>query len=182
MAKLVVLSEGLKGTSHDLKVDRTTIGRVEDNTFQVPDASISSHHCEILLKGADVVVKDLDSTNGTFINGEKVTEAALKPGQTLRLGQVELELSEGEGAAAAAPPAPGKAATAQPAAQVADQTMVMKRGVSLSELEQGPVSGFDTTSSVFSKKSNQVNRYFVIGGVLIGVAIVVLIAFLLLTM
>ena len=100
MAKLVVLSEGLKGTLHDLTVDRTTVGRVEDNAFQVPDASVSSHHCEILLKGNEVVVKDLDSTNGTFIDGQKITEAALKAGQTLRLGQVELigYLRQGSGA------------------------------------------------------------------------------------
>lgn len=179
MSRLVVLSEGLKGTSHELKVDRTTIGRVEDNTFQIPEASVSSHHCEILLKGAEVVVKDLDSTNGTFINGEKITESVLKPGQTLRLGQIELQLSDGEGAVAT--PATPSAAAPKPAAAVADQTMVIQRGVSLSELEQGPVTGFDTTSSAFSKKSNQVNRYFVIGGAIIGVAILGVIIFLALT-
>ena len=181
MSKLVVLSEGLKGTSHDLKVDRTTVGRVEDNTFQVPDASVSSHHCEILLKGSEVVVKDLDSTNGTFIDGEKITEGPLKPGQTLRLGQVELQLMTEEGAVPGAPPAPAGAAKPPRPGPVADQTMVIQRGVSLSELEQGPVSGFDTASNVFSKKSNQVNRYFVIGGVIIGVAILAVIVFLVLT-
>ncbi len=175
MARLVVLSEGLKGTSHELKVDRTTIGRVEDNTFQIPEASISSHHCEILRRGGDVVVKDLDSTNGTFINGEKVTETVLKPGQTLRLGQIELQLVEGEGPPPTATPAP------KPAGPVAAQTMMIQRGVSLSELEQGPVAGFDTSSGAFSKKSNQVNRYFVIGGAIIGVAILLVIIFLALT-
>ena len=158
MTRLVVLSEGLKGTTHDLKVDRTTIGRVDDNTFQVPDASVSSHHCEILLKGADVVVKDLDSTNGTFIGGEKVTEANLKPGQILRLGQIELRVTDSEGAPTTAPSAP--AAAPKPASAVADQTMIIQRGVSLSELESGPVAGFDTANNASSKKSNQVNRYF----------------------
>ena len=95
MAKLVILSQGMTGRSHELKVDKTTIGRVDDNTFQIAEASVSSHHCEYLLRGADVVVKDLNSTNGTFINGEKITEAVLKPGQTLRLGQIELRLETG---------------------------------------------------------------------------------------
>lgn len=171
MSRLVVLSEELKGTSHELKVDRTTIGRVEDNTFQIPEASISSHHCEILRKGDDVVVKDLDSTNGSFINGEKITESLLKPGQTLRLGQIELQLVEGEGA----PATPAAAAPKKPAGPVADQTMMIQRGVSLSDLEQGPVTGFDTANSAFSKKSNQVNRYFVIGGAIIGAAILIVI-------
>ena len=59
--------------------------------------------------------------------------------------------------------------------------MVLQQGVSLSELEKGPVSGFSGTNTAFSKKSNQVNRYFVIGGVIIGVAILAVIVFLVLT-
>ena len=93
MPRLVVLSEGLTGRAYELKVDKTTIGRVDDNTFPIPEGSISSHHCEILLRGNDVVIKDLNSTNGTFINGQQVTgEGVLKPGQILRLGQVEMRL------------------------------------------------------------------------------------------
>ena len=93
MAKLVVLTDSLKGLSHELKVERTTVGRVEDNTFQIAEASVSSHHCEILLKGNDVVVKDLNSTNGTFINGERVPTGQARPlslGDTVRFGAVEL--------------------------------------------------------------------------------------------
>src|SRR6266576_906244 len=92
MAKLVLLSAGMTGRSHELKVDKTTIGRVDDNTFQIAEPSVSSHHCEVLLRGSEVVVRDLNSTNGTYINGEKVTESALKPGQVLRLGQIEMRL------------------------------------------------------------------------------------------
>ena len=92
MAKLVVLSEGLTGLTYELKVDKTTIGRLEDNAFQIAEPSVSSHHCELIQRGSDIVVKDLSSTNGTFVNGEKITEAALKPGQILRLGQVEMRL------------------------------------------------------------------------------------------
>src|SRR5262245_52732927 len=104
MAKLVVLSSGMAGRTQELSADKVTIGRVEDNTFQIAEPSVSSHHCEVFLRGSDVVVKDLDSTNGTFINGEKTTEAVLKPGQTLRLGQVEMKL-ETEGAPSSAPAA-----------------------------------------------------------------------------
>src|SRR5947208_8963996 len=105
MAKLVVLSAGMTGRTHELTVDKpTTIGRVEDKTFQIAEASVSSHHCEVAVRGTDVVIKDLNSTNGTFINGEKVSgEAVLKPGQTLRLGQVELKIDSGTGASATAP-------------------------------------------------------------------------------
>src|SRR2546428_12366477 len=117
MAKLVVLSAGMTGRTYELKVDRTTLGRVEDNTFQITEPSVSSHHCEVLLRGADVVVRDLNSTNGTYINGEKITESPLKPGQVLRLGQIEMRLETD------APPTSTK--------KPIDQTMVMQRGVSL---------------------------------------------------
>ena len=151
----------MTGRTHDLKVDSTTIGRVEDNIFQIAEPSVSSHHCEILLRGSEVVVKDLNSTNGSFINGEKVTESVLKPGQILRLGQIEMRLETDA--------APG------PAKKPVDQTMVMQRGVSLTELEQGTrVGGFDTTSKGFSKKDNNVNKVFIIVAVIVAVVIVVL--------
>ena len=53
MAKLVLLSQGLIGRTHELKVDTTTIGRVDDNTFPIAEPSVSSHHCEILRKGSE---------------------------------------------------------------------------------------------------------------------------------
>jgi pSer/pThr/pTyr-binding forkhead associated (FHA) protein len=159
MAKLVVLSEGMTGQSYELKVDKTTIGRVEDNAFQIAQPSVSSHHCEVMLRGIDVVVKDLNSTNGTFINGQQVNgEAVLKPGQILRLGQVDIRLE------AAGGPAPKR--------QV-DSTMIIPKGVSLEQLEQGPHSGFDSKGG-FTQKKNTTNKYFIIGGVVILVVLVVL--------
>jgi pSer/pThr/pTyr-binding forkhead associated (FHA) protein len=174
MAKLVILSQGMTGRSHELKVDKTTIGRVDDNTFPIAESSVSSHHCEILLRGNDVVVNDLNSTNGTFINGDKITgEAVLKPGQILRLGQVELRL-EVEGA----PPAAAPAANAPAAApkKTTDNTVVMQRGVSLTDLEQG-TRGFDTTGKGFTKKDNKGNKIFLIAAIVVGVIIVGLVLF-----
>jgi pSer/pThr/pTyr-binding forkhead associated (FHA) protein len=173
MAKLVILTQGLTGRAHELNVDRTTIGRVEDNLFQIAEPSVSSHHCEVLLRGSDVVIKDLNSTNGTFINGEQITESVLKPGQTLRLGQVELKL-EAEKAASAPGSAPATAPAPGPAKRQAEATMVIPRGVSLSELEGGGrPPGFDT-SKEFSKKRNRSGIYFWIGVGIVGVIIVVL--------
>jgi len=163
MAKLVILSAGMTGRSHELKVDKTTIGRVEDNTFQISEPSVSSHHCEVMLRGTDVVVRDLNSTNGTFIGGEKITEAVLKPGQTLRLGQIEIRLETGDA------PAPAK--------KPAESTMVMQRGVSLNELEKGSRGGFDTVGKGFSKKDNKVNKIFLYAGIGIGVVIVALLIY-----
>ena len=175
MAKLVVLNEGLTGQSHELKTEVTTIGRVEDNSFQIAVGSISSHHAEIHLRGNEVVVKDLNSTNGTFINGQQVTtEAVLKPGQTLRLGQVEMRLE-----APGAPPAP--ASNPEPVAPIKKplaSTMVISKGVSLEQLEQGP-QGFDTTRGEFTRKRNKTNLYFIIGGIVFALVVVGLILYIL---
>lgn len=174
MAKLVILSSGMTGRSHELKVDKTTIGRVDDNTFPIAESSVSSHHCEILLRGPDVVVNDLNSTNGTFINGDKITgEAVLKPGQILRLGQIELRL-EVEGAAPAPAPAAASAAAAAPPKKGPDNTVVLSRGVSLTDLEQG-AKGFDTSGKGFTKKNNKANKIFLIVAISVGVIIVVLV-------
>src|SRR5438270_6543401 len=131
MPKLVLLSAGMTGRTHDLKADKTTIGRVEDNTFQIAEPSVSSHHCEIVLRGADVVVKDLNSTNGTFINGEKVTETVLKAGQVLRLGQIEMRLETDSTPSSTTSSTPSTPAPTAPAKKQFDQTVVMQRGVSL---------------------------------------------------
>jgi pSer/pThr/pTyr-binding forkhead associated (FHA) protein len=154
----------MTGRTHELKAEKTTIGRVEDNTFQIPEPSVSSHHCEILLRGSDVVIKDLNSTNGTFINGEKVTETVIKPGQILRLGQIEMRLET------EAPPAPTK--------KPVDSTLVMQRGVSLNELEQGSRGGgFGTKGTGFSKKDNKVNKIVIIACSILGAVIICLLLY-----
>ncbi len=163
MAKLVILTQGMNGRAHELKADKTTIGRVEDNAFQIAESSVSSHHCEVLLRGNEVVIKDLNSTNGTFINDEKISESVLKSGQTLRLGQIELRLENG----AAAPNAP-----ATTPAKKSESVVRTPRGVSLSDLESGGrPPGFDT-AAVFTKKRNRVGTYFWVGAVVVGLVII----------
>jgi pSer/pThr/pTyr-binding forkhead associated (FHA) protein len=166
MARLVILSEGFTGTAYDLKVDKTTIGRVDDNSFPIPEGSVSSHHCEVLLRGSDVVIHDLNSTNGTFVNGHQVTgEAVIKPGQILRLGQVEIRLED------------GSAQKAQPK-KLPDQTMVIPQGVKLGQEPATKTVAFDKTT--FAKKSNTANKVFIGVIVLLAVAVVLLVVFMVL--
>ncbi len=115
-----------------------------------------------------MVVKDLNSTNGTYINGDKVSESPLKPGQILRLGQIELRLESD---------APGAAATTN-AKKTTGQTMVMQRGVSLTELESGTkTGGFDSNTKGFSKKEDKTGKIFWIAVVAVGVVILGLLVF-----
>ncbi len=155
MAKLVVLNKGSSGTSFELKAERNTVGRVEENDLAIPESSISSRHCEIYVKGDEVRVKDLGSTNGTFIDGNPVTEGSegtLKGGQVLRLGQVELKLEGVEGAAAQ------------------KQTPASK-GIKPDQLEFGNRPQFESTS-MFSKRSDKANKVFVTVGITLGIIVV----------
>ena len=154
MPRLVVLSEGLTGRSHELKAEKTTVGRVEDNTFQIPDPSVSSHHCEVILRGSEVLIRDLNSTNGTFISGQQITEAPLKPSQILRLGQVEVRL-EGDQSAAAQK-------------KVLDHTQVVPQGIKFEELGQIAKSG----NPGFEKKSNKGTKIFIWIAIVVGVGLV----------
>jgi hypothetical protein len=73
-----------------LKPGLNRLGRIEDNDFQISDDSVSSHHCQIELKDDVVTVRDLNSTNGTFLDGQPIQQAVLHPGQVLCLGTVPM--------------------------------------------------------------------------------------------
>ena len=103
----------------------------------------------------------------------------LKPGQTLRFGQVELKIDDGKPVSAPPPPspagvpAPAPAPAPAPSKKTVEGTMIIPRGVSLNDLEQSGVrpSGFDTNAA-FSKKTNKVNKYFIIIGIVVAVVII----------
>jgi pSer/pThr/pTyr-binding forkhead associated (FHA) protein len=118
MPKLQVLLPDAPEISHDLSEDTTTIGRVDDNLLQITDDSVSSHHAEIRRKGNDYVIVDLDSTNGTRINGETITQKTLRPGDRVRFGNVEA-IFQADGPAGTQQPLPEEDA---PAAVPAEQS------------------------------------------------------------
>lgn len=90
MAKLLISLPDAPEQTFELTESTVTIGRVSDNTIQIDHASVSSHHAELTdAGGGDYRLKDLDSTNGTRLNGERVTEENLRDGDKLRFGQVE---------------------------------------------------------------------------------------------
>lgn len=90
-----------------LKPGANRIGRREDNDFTINHTSVSGSHCEIIVSDDGVLLKDLGSTNGTFINRAPVTEAALQHGQHIQFGQVDMTFeSDAAPTSAAAPPIP----------------------------------------------------------------------------
>ena len=86
-AKLVVVGGDAKATEVKLKLP-TIIGRGRDATLTLPHPLVSRKHCEIFESNGYLVVRDMGSLNGTFVNDERITEAILPPGGLLRLGTV----------------------------------------------------------------------------------------------
>jgi len=91
MPKLVI-----SGVTHELIDEAITIGRGADNTIVVNDPSISTHHAQLLLEGDTYRLKDLDSTNGTRVNGKPVTETVLRLEDRIRFGAAEARYESSE--------------------------------------------------------------------------------------
>jgi pSer/pThr/pTyr-binding forkhead associated (FHA) protein len=73
-----------------------TIGRATGANFIVDAHLVSRVHCQLSAVAAELEVKDLDSTNGTFVNGERITGTSrLNPGDRLGVGRVELLIERG---------------------------------------------------------------------------------------
>jgi hypothetical protein len=90
MARFQIKTGGLAERTLELRLGVNRVGRDPDCEICIEHPTISLMHCELALTNDGVYVRDCDSTNGTFVNGERVLEVWLDPGQTLKLGDVEL--------------------------------------------------------------------------------------------
>ncbi len=90
MARLVVNPGSPAAWEIQLKPGANYIGRGFANDFKIPDPSVSGSHCQINVVGNSIIIKDLGSTNGTFVNRAPIKEAALQAGQVVHLGAVEM--------------------------------------------------------------------------------------------
>lgn len=79
----------------ELQSEYTHLGRAEDNELSLPEPSISSRHCIFILSGPDVIVRDLNSSNGTYVNGEQISETILRPGDTIQVGVIDIKFVPG---------------------------------------------------------------------------------------
>lgn len=84
MPKLVI-----SGVAHELTEELITIGRAPDNFIVLDDSSVSGRHAEMRLVGETYHLKDLESTNGTRVNGIPITETALRFDDRVRFGAID---------------------------------------------------------------------------------------------
>jgi hypothetical protein len=115
LPRLVLHAGTPQARGFELKPGSNYVGRAFSNDFKIEDPSVSSNHARIVVEGEVVTLKDLGSTNGTYINRSQVVEGFLQPGQIISLGSVEL-LFEGDGVIAAVAPPPTRPSAAAPPA------------------------------------------------------------------
>jgi predicted component of type VI protein secretion system len=127
-AKLVVVGGDAKAAEIKLKLP-TVIGRGRDASLTLPHPLVSRQHCEIFESEGQLMVRDLGSLNGTYINNQRITEAVLPSGDLLTIGTVTFRAVY-SGSADQLPPA--KARSSEPASD-ANQTLSRPKEVTLSE-------------------------------------------------
>jgi transcriptional regulator with GAF, ATPase, and Fis domain len=89
---ILVLNGELRGLSRVVEGDVFTIGKSPDSDLVLDHETVSRAHCEIVRDPKGFLLRDKDSTNGTFLDGSEIKEAYLRPGCTLGIGAIELRL------------------------------------------------------------------------------------------
>jgi len=124
--QFVMRSGPTPGVTFPLEGDQLIIGRDAVNAVAINDAEVSRKHARLTFQGGKYVIEDLGSTNGTFVNGQRlVSSTVLKPGDVVSLGEQIVLMYEGLSTDAgstvigrkAVRPAPAPAPAAPPAAQ-----------------------------------------------------------------
>jgi pSer/pThr/pTyr-binding forkhead associated (FHA) protein len=87
-AVLVMFRSDGERRSFSIARDMTVIGRREDCDLRIPLGEVSRKHCRLIRDGDSLKLEDLGSSNGTYLNGQRVQESQLSPGDTLQVGPV----------------------------------------------------------------------------------------------
>lgn len=110
--QLIMFKADGQRREYTVRKETTVMGRSTECDFQIPLATVSRRHCQLLVKGDEAVIKDLGSSNGTYVNNKRVQDAKLKAGDQLIVGPVTFTVTiDGQpaqvtGVRSAATPAP----------------------------------------------------------------------------
>ena len=91
-AATILKHETTQSPPVDLNPGELALGRAPDNDVQIEDTTVSSHHARIFTYFYVSYIEDLNSTNGTFVNGKRITKHLLQPGDVIHLGQYPLRI------------------------------------------------------------------------------------------
>ncbi len=119
-AVLVMFKPDGEARSFPVTRSSTTLGRGDECTLRIPVDRVSRRHCELIQNNGHLLIKDLGSSNGTYVNGKRVVEAKLKAGDRLQVGPVIFTLQvDGK-------PAKIKPIVSKPAAPAAADEFTLK--------------------------------------------------------
>jgi pSer/pThr/pTyr-binding forkhead associated (FHA) protein len=96
MARLVLSLDGQVLAEYNMSKERYTVGRLPDNDIRIDNAAVSGHHALIINILNDSFLEDLNSTNGTYVNGKIIKKHALQHGDVLTVGHHALRFVESE--------------------------------------------------------------------------------------
>ncbi|MDP9043797.1 MAG: FHA domain-containing protein [Pseudomonadota bacterium] len=124
MGKLVVSLDGVVIKEVQITKDKTTLGRRPYNDIVIDNLAVSGEHAVLQMVGADVFIEDLNSTNGTYINGKAVKKQLLSHNDTVEIGKYKIKFMVEDGSDY-------------------EKTMIMKPGTRPSApSSQAPTTGF----------------------------------------
>ena len=92
---LLLLDCGKVAKQFSLGKNRCVIGRSEDTDLTLSNRDVSRHHAAVRFEGGRYIIEDLSSTNGTFVNGQKVGEYRLRPGDEISIGDHSIIFDDG---------------------------------------------------------------------------------------
>jgi hypothetical protein len=96
MARLILSLQGRVISKFELDKEHLTIGRKPNNDIQIDNLAVSSLHAAVHTMFNQTFLEDLNSTNGTLVNGETITKKALKEGDIITIGKHELLFASGQ--------------------------------------------------------------------------------------
>jgi pSer/pThr/pTyr-binding forkhead associated (FHA) protein len=134
MPKMIVSIDGVVIKEVQLTKDRTTLGRRPYNDIVIDNLAVSGEHAVIALSGNDVTLEDLNSTNGTYINGKAVKKQPLQNGDVVEIGKYKIKF------------------VGEQAAPSYEKTMVMKGGAAVAGLTAAAASGSESTAQAAAIK------------------------------
>src|SRR5215207_10206787 len=104
--KVVFITGPFQGSAFELGEEALSVGRDSSNVVRLADSLLSRRHCRVERDGERLVLTDLESLNGTFVNGRPVREHALADGDRVTVGESCFVFLSGEGASPDAPSNP----------------------------------------------------------------------------
>jgi pyruvate/2-oxoglutarate dehydrogenase complex dihydrolipoamide acyltransferase (E2) component len=96
MARLVLSLDGQVLAEYNMSKERYTVGRLPDNDIRIDNAAVSGHHALVINILNDSFLEDLNSTNGTYVNGKLIKKHALQHGDVITVGHHALRFVDGE--------------------------------------------------------------------------------------